>query len=56
MAVKLSTKVLKLRARAEKRRWSLQPFPKPKGVKKSIMDQNLSVIASIEKKVKAAQA
>ncbi len=56
MAKKLTTKELRLRARAQKRRMDLRPFPQPKGVTKSIMDKNLSIIASLEKKVKAVAA
>ncbi|MEL6190835.1 MAG: hypothetical protein AAFR66_02255 [Bacteroidota bacterium] len=54
MSKKFTTKKLKLRSRAEKRRWSLKTNPRIKGFKASIEQQNLDVIRSLEEKVKAA--
>ena len=55
MSKKFSTKKLRLRSRAEKRRFALKVAPKTFGVKKSIEQNNLEVIRSLEAKVKEAQ-
>lgn len=51
-----TTKKLKLRSRAEKRRRSLKPSPKTFGVEESIAEQNLEAIRSLEAKIKEIQA
>ncbi|MEM9984573.1 MAG: hypothetical protein AAF804_05705 [Bacteroidota bacterium] len=51
-----TTKKLRLRSRAEKRRRALKPSPKTFGLKESYEQKNLEVIRSLESKVKAIQA
>ncbi len=53
MGKKFSTKKKRLRSRAERRRFLLKVNPQPKGVKKSIEQQNLSIIEKLEVQVKA---
>jgi hypothetical protein len=54
MAKKFTIKKHRLRARSRRRKHSLKVNPQTQGVKASLQQQNLEVIASLEAKVKAA--
>ncbi|MDW3646497.1 MAG: hypothetical protein R8P61_05535 [Bacteroidia bacterium] len=56
MAKKFTRKKLRLRARAQARRHNLKVAPTAKGVKETLEQKNMPVIASLEAKVKAAQS
>lgn len=53
MSKKFSIKKLRLRGRAQKRRWSLKFDPQPKNVKVTIQKKNEDTIRSLEERVKA---
>ncbi len=55
MGKKFTTKKLKLRSRAEKRRFRLKTNPKTKGVKITPEKINEPVIRSLDQKVRAIQ-
>jgi len=55
MAKKFTRKKMRLRAKASARRQNLKVAPKAKGVKVTLEQVNMPVIASLEAKVKAAQ-
>ena len=56
MAKKFTRKKLRLRAKAQARRHNLKVAPKAKGVKETLEQQNMPVIASLEAKIKEAAA
>jgi len=55
MGKKFTTKKLKLRSRAEKRRFRLKTNPRTKGVKVTPEKINEPVIRSLEQKIRAIQ-
>ena len=56
MAKKFTRKKLRLRARAQARRHNLKVSPVAKGVKETLEQKNMPLIASLEAKIKAAAA
>ncbi|MEO1448234.1 MAG: hypothetical protein AAFV07_01835 [Bacteroidota bacterium] len=56
MAKKFTRKKLRLRARARIRRRKLKVAPQTRGLKTSLQQENLPVLAALEKKVAEAAA
>lgn len=56
MAKKFTRKKLRLRARARIRNHSIKVAPKTFGLEKSLQQENLAVLGSLEKKVAEAAA
>ncbi|MEL6624407.1 MAG: hypothetical protein AAFQ83_03355 [Bacteroidota bacterium] len=56
MSKKFTTKKLRLRARAKRRRFALKTNPQTTGIQSTPELENLEVIRSLDSKVKAIQA
>ncbi|MEL6851487.1 MAG: hypothetical protein AAFP92_23400 [Bacteroidota bacterium] len=56
MAKKFTIKKHRLRARAQRRRFSLKVNPQTFGIKETQEQKNLEVIRSLDSKIKAIQA